>query len=322
MPANCGPSRFEPLHAEDDSGEFRLIADYLRGLDAGAGIVHGNGDDGAVLALPPGEELVVSTDTAIEGVHFPSASDPALAAYRAVAAAVSDLAAMGAAPLAMTLNLSLPGADRARLAACRSGLERAVAAFSLPLVGGDLTRGPLLFGVQVLGRVPAGMALTRRGAVPGDRLCVAGRLGEAAAGLALLEGRLAAGGAAQRRRFLESFWSPEPQLAVGVVLRGVASAAIDVSDGLLADAAHIACASGVAIRIDSAALPLGHDLLACVGRDMALQWALAGGEDYALCFTLPAVEAIPGGCVAIGTVESGEGVHCDIAVDKPGYRHF
>ena len=229
---------------------------------------------------------------------------------------------MGAGPLAMTLNLTLPNADRERLAACRSGLERAVANFSLPLVGGDLTRGPLIFGVQVLGIMPAGAALTRSGARPGDRLCVAGRLGEAAAGLALLKGQLAVGGEAQRRRFLESFWSPEPQLAVGQSLRGVASAAVDVSDGLLADAGHIARASGVAIRIDSAALPLGEELLRCAGRDRALQWALAGGEDYALCFTLPVASALPEGSVAVGRVERGEGVHCDIAVEKPGYRHF
>ena len=311
------------LPAEADSGEFGLIADFLSGLDEGAGIVLGNGDDGAVLALPPGEELVVSTDAAIHGVHFPSGSDPALAAYRAVAAAASDLAAMGATPLAMTLNLTLPDGDRTRLAACRAGLEAAVEAFGLPLVGGDLTRGPLIFGVQVLGRVPAGAALTRRGARPGDRLCVAGRLGEAAAGLALLEGRLATvGGEKQRRRFLESFWSPQPQLGLGASLRGLASAAVDVSDGLLADAGHIARASGVAIRVDSASLPLGEDLVACVGRDRALEWALAGGEDYALCFTLPRSEAVPRGCAQVGMVEEGEGVHCDLAVDRPGYRHF
>jgi thiamine-monophosphate kinase len=306
---------------EDPGGEFRLIADYFSGLDGGAGVVLGGGDDAALLALEAGRELVVSTDNSAEGVHFPVGADPALAAYRAVAAAVSDLAAMGATPLAMTLNLSLPAADPQWLAACRRGLGRAVEAFDLPLVGGDLSRGALIFGVQVLGTVPAGSALTRGGAREGDRVCVSGSLGDAAAGLALLQARLAAG-EQQRKRFLAAFWEPVPQLALGDALRAAATAAIDVSDGLLADVGHIADRSGVAITIDSARLPVSRELLDCVGRDRALQWALAGGEDYALCFTLPRGIALPEGCTWVGLVEAGTGVYCDVACGDAGYRHF
>ena len=306
---------------DGEAGEFRLIADYLAGLDGGPGVVLGNGDDGAVLALETGEELVVSTDSAAEGVHFPLHADPARAAYRAVAAAASDLAAMGARPLAMTLSLSVPAPDEAWFAACRRGLAEAVRVFSLPLVGGDLVRAPRLLAVQVLGAVPAGRALRRAGARPGDDLFVSGCLGGSAAGLALLRGELAAV-AQDRAELLGQFWRPRPCLALGQALRGRATAAIDVSDGLLADAAHLARASGVALHIESGALPLCAALKRCTDRARALRWALAGGEDYVLCFTLPAGEAAPEGCVRIGHVADGVGVHCDVAVDDPGFRHF
>ncbi|MDP5052878.1 MAG: AIR synthase related protein, partial [Congregibacter sp.] len=154
--------------ASPSRGEFSLIARYFSQLDQGPDVVLGNGDDGAILRLMPGEELVVSVDSMLEGVHFPVASPPCELAYRAVAAAASDLAAMGARPVAMTLALSLPDADDDWLASCRSGLADAVTAFSLPLVGGDLTRGPLALSVQVLGAVPAGQGRRHPawGAVP------------------------------------------------------------------------------------------------------------------------------------------------------------
>lgn len=301
-------------------GEFRLIADYLAGLDRGAGVVLGNGDDAAVLELAPGEQLVVSTDIALPGVHFPLAAPWHLAAFRAVACAASDLAAMGARPVAMTLNLALPDDDAARLAALRRGLEEAVQQLQLPLVGGDLVRGPLSFGVQVLGSVPAGLALSRAGARVGDVVCISGVPGEAAAGLAVLQGRLPDLCPALREHLERRFWRPEPAFALGIALRGRASAAIDVSDGLLADAAHLAQASGVALRIEREALP--QPARPCADPEQQLRWALSGGDDYLLCFTLPVREELPPGCTRIGQVEAGEGVICDYQTGDQGYRHF
>ncbi len=264
---------------------------------------------------------MVSTDIAAEGVHFPTGSPADLLAYRAVAAAASDLAAMGARPLAMTLNLSLPSADGTVLAALRAGLEESGRAFRLPLVGGDLVRGPLSLGVQVLGAVPRGEALRRGGARAGDRLCVSGCLGDAAAGLALELGDIdASPGHAQRLR--EAFWRPQPALALGQSLRGRASAAIDISDGLLADAGHLARASGVRLHIDSKALPLSESLTQTVKQETARRLALTGGEDYQLCFTLPGSYELPAGCTVVGYVESGAGVTCDVDYEVGGYQHF
>lgn len=303
-------------------GEFRLIADYLTGLDRGAGVILGNGDDAAVLALAPDEQLVVSTDLALPGVHFPRAAPWNLAAFRAVACAASDLAAMGARPVAMTLNLVLPDDDAGQLAALRRGLQEAVEEMQLPLVGGDLVRGPLSLGVQVLGSVPAGLALTRSGARVGDAVCISGVPGEGAAGLAAVQGRLPDLPAALRDHLERCFWRPAPAFALGMALRGRATAAIDVSDGLLADAGHLARASGVALRIAGDALPLPARGRTFADPDQQLRWALSGGDDYLLCFTLPLHEELPPGCTRIGYVEAGEGVICDYQTEDRGYRHF
>jgi thiamine-monophosphate kinase len=303
------------------SGEFRLIAEYLAGLDEGPGIALGNGDDAAALDLPPGEQIVVSTDIAAEGVHFPTGSSADRVAYRAVAAAASDLAAMGARPVAMTLNLSLPGADETVLAGLRAGLEESVRAFGLPLVGGDLVRGPLSLGVQVLGAVARGEALRRSGARAGDRLCVSGCLGDAAAGLALELGDIDAP-QDHALHLREAFWRPQPALALGQALRGRATAAIDISDGLLADAGHLSRASGVRLHIDSKALPLSESLTQTVDLETAKRLALTGGEDYQLCFTLPGSYELPVGCTIVGYVEPGAGVTCDVEYGVGGYQHF
>lgn len=307
--------------AETGADEFALISRHFQGLDAGPAVILGNGDDAALVALATGEELAVSVDTMVEGVHFPAGSAAQQVAYRAVAAAASDLAAMAARPLAMTCALTLPSAEEPWLADFRRGLADACREFALPLIGGDLTRGALTVSIQVLGGVPAAAALRRQGASPGDRLCVSGPLGDAAAGLALIHGRLSVVGEAGAA-LEKGFWRPPVDLALGLSLRGLASAAIDVSDGLLADAGHIANASGVRLCIDSERLPLSPALRSAVPREQALAWALAGGEDYVLCFTLPPSFALPDGCFCIGSVEEGRGVSCDRKVQAPGYRHF
>jgi thiamine-monophosphate kinase len=173
----------------------------------------------------------------------------------------------------------------------------------------------------VLGGVPRGQAIARGGAQPGDVLYVSGALGDAAAGLAILQQRIVVP-EPWASRLLKAFWEPSPALALGAQLRGLATAAVDVSDGLLADAGHLAKASGVKLVIDSAALPLSEALRQLPDQEQARNWALAGGEDYCLCFTLPGDAPAPEGCVGIGRVEVGEGVYCDLMPQRVGYRHF
>ena len=322
-PGSCANRRSAlPADAGQGDGEFALIRRYFSDLGVGPGIRCAVGDDAAQLDVPAGETLLVSTDAQFEAVHFPRHAPAEAVAYRAVAAAASDLAAMGASPLAMTLALALPAIDHRWLEGCRAGLAAACGEFSLPLVGGDTTRGTLSLTVTVLGSCPADAVLRRDGARPGDRLCVSGTLGDAAAALALLEGELTADAAA--RAHLEArFWRPRPALALGLSLRGVATAAIDVSDGLLADAGHIARASGVRVDIDRAALPLSEALLRSAGRERAQHWALAGGDDYELCFSVGSTRSLPLGCRVIGYVAEGSGVFVDgQPAASEGYQHF
>lgn len=302
--------------------EFDLIERFFTGLGAGPGVTLAVGDDCALLAPPAGELLATSVDTLVCGVHFPADAAPGDIAYRAVAAAASDLAAMAALPLGMTLALTVPAADEAFFGAFAAGLREVSADCRLPLVGGDTTRGPLSVTVQVLGAVPEGAALTRAGARPGDRLCVSGPLGDAAAALACSNGTWNA--PREHRAYLHHrFYRPRPRLDLAVALRAGASAAIDISDGLLADAGHLARASGVRIDIDPARLPLSDALRAEPDDRVRLRWALAGGDDYELCFTLPGGSALPAGCTCIGSVSAGKGVHAGDDVDfAAGYTHF
>jgi thiamine-monophosphate kinase len=302
--------------------EFDLIYRYFSSLGRGPAVDLSVGDDCAILRLEPGERLATSVDTLVEGVHFPEDSFPEDIGYRAVATAASDLAAMGARPLAMTLALTLPVADELWLHAFSQGLAAASAATGLPLVGGDTTRGPLTITVQVLGGLPATQAMTREGARPGDAIYVSGCLGDAAAALAVLAGDWRPD-ARSVEYLLERFNRPSPQLDLGRRLLGLASAAIDISDGLLADAGHIAAASGCRLRIDPALLPLSPALRSHPEPEQARRGALTGGDDYELCFCLPPGQAAPGDCTRIGRVEPGSGVDCGLDLDStPGYQHF
>lgn len=315
-------------------GEFALIRQYFAAAACAAprpGVALGIGDDCALLHLPPGERLAVSTDTQVAGVHFPHDPDPFLLAQRSLAAAASDLAAMGAAPLGFTLALTLPAAEPAWLEAFARGLDVMARACRLSLIGGDTTRGPLNINVTVFGSLPAGQALLRSGARPGDLLCIGGPTGEAAAALPLVLGARAAVGAGDAQ-LLARYWTPQPQLALGQALRGLASAALDVSDGLLADCGHIATASGVRLVVEAPRLPLSAALRAAAG-DQALTLALSGGDDYVLAFTLAphAVSALQVAGVPfhiVGRVETGSGVALhdgagrDITPASSGYQHF
>lgn len=302
--------------------EFSLISRYFSHLGHGPAVDLAVGDDCAILRLEAGERLATSVDTMLEGVHFPAKISPEHIALRAVSAAASDLAAMGARPLGMTVALTLPEADEAWLAAFSRGLATAVSEYQMPLVGGDTTRGPLSISVQVIGALPADRALLRSGAVEGDSLYVSGTLGDAAGALAILLGQWEPE-PAHAAYLLDRFNFPRARLALGRELLGHATAAIDISDGLLADAAHIAQASGVKIRIDADLVPLSPALRSHSCRDAILRWALTGGDDYELCFTLPPREPPPAGTTRIGEVEEGVGVECVPAIDfRAGYQHF
>ncbi|MAC98977.1 thiamine-phosphate kinase [Pseudomonas abyssi] len=322
--------------------EFDLIARYFRTerlqrAAASGAVALGIGDDAALLQPAAGQQLVISTDTLVEGVHFPVNCPPAELGYRALAVAVSDLAAMAAEPLGFTLALTLPQAEAGWLQAFSAGLGDAARDCRINLIGGDTTRGPLNIGVTVFGQVPAAQALTRSGARPGDLLCVGGCLGDGAAGLAVVLGQALPAGLpmAEQNYLHQRFWRPLPQLALGALLRGHASAGLDVSDGLLADAAHIAKASGVCLQINGPQLPMSDALRSWPERQQ-LDWMLRGGDDYVLLFTLPRAARgqiqrwrQAGQRVSvIGQVQAGQGVQLDLGlgmrpVDGPvGYQHF
>ncbi|TLZ26050.1 MAG: thiamine-phosphate kinase [Gammaproteobacteria bacterium] len=266
--------------------EFELIERYFR--DCGAArsdVIAGIGDDAALVAVPPDTELVVTTDTLVAGVHFPEGSPAASIGHRALAVNLSDLAAMGARAAWALLALTIPRAEEAWLAEFAAGLAALARAHGVALVGGDTTRGPLTVTVQLLGTVPPGAALRRCGGRAGDALFVSGTPGDAAAGLALEERRLAAEPLALaylRERFLR----PTPRMALGERLRGHASACIDVSDGLLGDAGKLARASQTGVEISFAAVPVSEPLVRAVGEEQARTLALTGGDDYELLFAV------------------------------------
>ena len=302
--------------------EFSLISRYFSDLGRGAAVDLSVGDDCAILRLGAGERLATSVDTMVAGVHFPADSFPEDIGFRAVSAAASDLAAMGARPLGMTVALTLPEANELWLNAFSQGLAAAVADFGLPLVGGDTTRGPLTISVQVLGALPMDQALLRSGARIGDEVYVSGTLGDAAGALAFLQEEWQPA-PHHAQYLLDRFNRPRARIDLGLALLGRASAAIDVSDGLLADAGHMAAASGVKICIETELLPLSPALSSHHSREQVLQWALTGGDDYELCFCLPAGAHVPAGSTRIGRVEAGAGVDCGLAIDIPsGYQHF
>ncbi|MDC7823552.1 thiamine-phosphate kinase [Pseudomonas sp. BLCC-B13] len=315
-------------------GEFELIRRYFAAApcaQAAEGVVLGIGDDCALLQPAVGQQLAVSTDTLVAGVHFPQPCDPFLLGQRALAVSVSDLAAMGAEPLGFTLALTLPEADPAWLEGFARGLSQMAGQCAIALVGGDTTRGPLSLTLSVFGQLLAGQALTRTGARPGDLLCVGGSLGDAAAALPLVLGQQAAAGAAADY-LLQRYWAPQPQLALGQWLRGRATAALDISDGLLADCGHIAKASAVALQIERDSLPLSAALRTLAG-ERAVDCALSGGDDYRLAFTLPAqylpaLQAQWPEVVVIGRAVAGQGVQlldgAGRRLDPPsaGYQHF
>jgi thiamine-monophosphate kinase len=269
--------------------EFELIARYFtrpqRSHSAGGATRLGIGDDCALLALTPDMRLAISTDMLVEGRHFFADTDPFRLGHKALAVNLSDLAAMGAKPIAFTLALSLPEVRPEWLQAFAKGMFALADAHNCELVGGDTTRGPLNLCITVFGAVPEQDALRRDLAKTGDDIWVSGSLGDACLGLAALRGEilLDANDLGHARQRLEA---PVPRVALGLALRGIAHAAIDLSDGLVGDLGHILSRSQCGASLQVASLPLG-DTLARRDIEMQRRFALTGGDDYELCFTAP-----------------------------------
>jgi len=264
------------------TSEFDIVRKYF--TRAAKSAVLGVGDDCALLSPDPGMLLAVSTDMLLAGTHFFPDADPAKLGHKALAVNLSDLAAMGAGPRWATLAIALPEADEKWIAAFAQGFFRLAARFGVELVGGDTTRGPLAISVTMMGEVPRGLALKRDAALAGDDIWLSGATGEAALALAHLKGRVKLEGAV-REACLARLHTPEPRVALGSRLRGLAHSAIDVSDGLLADLGHVLEASDVGAELVWEKLPRAKAIADCPDKALADDCLLAGGDDYELVFT-------------------------------------
>ncbi len=316
--------------------EFDLIKRYFTRATPGAAL--GVGDDAALLRVAEGMELAVSTDMLVSGTHFLSDADPYLLGHKTLAVNLSDMAAMGAVPRWATLSLALPAADEDWLKRFSAGFFALADVHGVELVGGDTTRGPLNLCVTIMGEVPRGRALRRDGAQLGDDIWVSGTLGEAALGLAHLQGRIALPEQV-RSASLAALHQPQPRVALGVALRDLANSAIDISDGLIADLGHILESSNLAAEVRYDKLPVSSFFASCgdVMFELAQQCVLAGGDDYELCFTAPVgardeIEAVALSLhqplKRIGKIVSGRG--CKVRAEdgsvmeiaQGGYDHF
>jgi thiamine-monophosphate kinase len=266
-------------------GEFELIARYFTYPAPGA--VLGVGDDAALVRARRGMDVAISTDMLVCGRHFFPDADPVRLGHKTLAVNLSDLAAMGAEPRWATLSLALPRVDIAWVKGFMRGFMRLARRHRTDLVGGDTTRGPLTLCVQIMGEVPSGRALRRDGARAGDDVWVSGTLGDAALAVACGNRKLRLP-AAERERVQRRLDVPTPRVALGIALRGIARAAIDVSDGLVADLGHVCERSRLAAEIALEQVPVSAVMKRCPDRRLARNAVLAGGDDYELCFTAPA----------------------------------
>jgi thiamine-monophosphate kinase len=313
--------------------EFALIDAVVAALgDAirGPGIVLGPGDDCAIAVLPPGTELVTTVDTLVAGVHFPADAPGAWVGHRALGVCVSDLAAMGATPLHAVLSVTLEDTQQEWLVNLARGLGDAAREMGIAVVGGNLARGPLNVAIAAHGFVPRGQALRRAGAHPGDHVFVSGRVGGAGLALARLDEpppaieHLRAIPPDHPDHPLRRYWLPSPRLVLGISLRGIASAAIDVSDGLVADLRHLCVASGVGACLVAERIPLAAGA--------RLETALGAGDDYELLFTVPpaslgALDELGADVTEIGEITSAHEVISTragrpIPLDHGGFLHF
>jgi thiamine-monophosphate kinase len=319
--------------------EFALIDAIRTRVNVARGdVALGIGDDAALLQVPDGQQLVACTDTLVAGIHFLPDTAPEDLGWRALAVNLSDLAAMGAAPAWALLALTLPQAYPRFVDRFAEGFAELARAHGVALVGGDTTEGPLAVTVTALGCVPPGRALTRRGAKAGDAVFVTGTLGDAVAALyGLRDGWFGNGRGSVEPALLAAMNRPQPRIAAGLALRDLATACIDISDGLLADLNHICAASGVGAELDAEALPVSATLAATFDHAACIDMALSGGDNYELCFTAPAARAddvarllaaTPGGVTCIGRIVAGAGVLARdgrgerVVTRSAGWEHF
>lgn len=311
--------------------EFDLIAKYFtRQAEADLGV----GDDAALISLRPGAQLAISADMSVSGTHFFADAQPYDIGWKSMAVNISDMAAMGAEPKWATLSIALPAIDEGWLQGFSDGLFACADAFGVSLIGGDTTRGPLNIAINILGEVPRGQALQRDGAQVGDDIWVSGYLGQAALWLQSRLGHLALD-PNDVDRLAFAMHRPQPRVSLGLALRGLASAALDISDGLLADLGHILQASAVGAELDWCALPL-PSLQTQVDNELLQQSVLAGGDDYELCFTaspqhraavLALSQELNVPLTRIGKITSALGLsvikdNAPLDLSKKGYEHF
>ena len=327
--------------------EFAMIEAFFKSLAGRAGGLRpdlGIGDDCALVTVPHGKQLAITTDTLIDGVHFPQESFPFDIGYKALAVNLSDLAAMGARPAWYTLSLSLPAFSANWITRFCEGLEAMMQEQPVSLIGGDTTRGPLSVTIQAMGLVDSGCALRRDGARVGDDIYVSGRIGEAGAGLRLVQGKIRAESAPQQAA-VERLNRPRPRNELGIALSSVASACIDVSDGLLADLGHLLNRSGVGADIDMNKVPLAavlnspHEVVRLDLPDPSplavRRFAVSAGDDYELCFTASPTVRMQVSALAqragvevtrFGTVTREPGIFdCaggGVMITPMGYSHF
>jgi thiamine-monophosphate kinase len=314
--------------------EFNLIHRYFTRATPSA--VLGVGDDAALLSVRTGHELAISTDMLVSGTHFFPDADPFLLGHKTLAVNLSDLAAMGATPRWATLALSLPSINESWLAEFSRGFFSLAEQHAVELVGGDTTRGALTLSVSILGEVPSGLALRRDGAQVGDDVWLSGAVGEAALALAHLQGKHSL--SAERFSVCAArLHQPQPRVALGQSLRGIANSAIDISDGLLADLGHILQRSNVGATLNFDVLSQAIFPLAENDAALRQRCILAGGDDYELCFTAPASrrqqiqqmgEGLSMSLILLGKIDKSLGCRVlsrdgtEIKIQEQGYDHF
>ncbi len=329
------------MGASDDrmSAEDRLIADYFKPIATHPGAL-GLTDDAAFITPAPGTDVVLKTDAIIGGVHFFAEDDARDVARKALRVNLSDLAAKGATPLGFLVSLALPkGTSAGWLERFALGLREDAAAYQCPLFGGDTDRtpGPVTIAISMFGSVPQGAMVRRAGARPGHRVFVTGTIGDAALGLVLRQGATWNLTAAQREHLLSRYLLPQPRNALAETVRAYASAAMDVSDGLAGDLTKLCRVSGVAARIDAAAVPLSDAARAAIAADAAMRGtALTGGDDFEVLCTVPparadafraAAQAAGVPVTDIGVIDAGEGAHFldggrELAFRRLSFSHF
>lgn len=316
--------------------EFEIIRQFFTLEKYRADVVYGIGDDAAILRVPENHELVQSVDTLVAGVHFPIKTSPQDIAYKALAVNLSDMAAMGAEPAWFSLAITLPNADDEWLKAFSESLSALAEKYNVQLIGGDTTSGPLCISITINGLVPVGKALMRNKAQVTDKIYVSGTIGDAALALAAWQGQCLLRD--ETVSYLNKRLNrPTPQVELGLLLREHASSCIDISDGLAADLGHIADSSHVGAKIYFEKIPLSKEFkLSLTDEALVIPLVLSGGDDYELCFTLPAVKQAEFekiiidnkmSVTCIGEIESETGVRCllnnrEINIQTTGYVHF